>query len=113
MRRLRTFSDRMGRLARAGGDMHRFDVEVVEVAIRERLGGRVRDLRLQRTEQHIELHGIVKTFHAKQLVQAVALAFAGEARIVNLVDVPRPGVRPCDERRQESSAETGVSSRHA
>jgi hypothetical protein len=93
--------------------MQRFDVELVERAIRERLGGRVRDLRLRRTEQHIELHGIVMTFHAKQLVQAVALALAGEARIVNLVDVPRHGVRPCDERRHESSARTGASSHHA
>ncbi len=74
------------------------DVERIGLAIRQRLGGRVRDLVLRHAENCLELHGRVATYHAKQLAQAVALEAAGCLRIVNLIHVRRHSARFVDQR---------------
>ena len=64
----------------------------LEVHVRERTAGRVRNLRVYRSGDHVILQGSSETFYAKQLAQHAALQFAPHGRLFNEITVNRRGV---------------------
>lgn len=65
--------------------------EELEFLIRERTGGRVRNLRVYRYEEGLVLRGSSHTFYAKQLAQHAALQLVPHGRLLNEIVV-----EPCD-----------------
>lgn len=62
----------------------------LQAEIRQRTGGRVRNLRVYRTADSLVLTGTSGTFYAKQLAQHAALELAPSARLVNDIVVGDP-----------------------
>jgi len=63
----------------------------IEHRILERIGGRVRNLRVVRSDGRMILEGSSGSFHAKQLATHAALEMAPENEWVNAIIVDRPG----------------------
>jgi hypothetical protein len=61
----------------------------LEHHILERIAGRVRNLRIVRSEGRLILEGSSTSFHAKQLATHAALEFAPEDELVNAITVER------------------------
>jgi hypothetical protein len=61
----------------------------LEHRILERLAGRVRNLRVFRSEGRLVLEGSSTSFHAKQLATHAALEFAPADELVNAITVDR------------------------
>jgi hypothetical protein len=61
----------------------------LEHRILERIAGRVRNLRVVRSEGRLILEGSSASFHAKQLATHAALAVAPEDELVNAITVDR------------------------
>jgi osmotically-inducible protein OsmY len=55
--------------------------------IRQRLGGRIRELRVLVREDGVVLQGRVSTYHAKQLAQHAAMEVSGRAIVSNEIVV--------------------------
>ncbi|MCS7015613.1 MAG: hypothetical protein RMJ19_02015 [Gemmatales bacterium] len=66
--------------AQAAGD------ELLEATVQKRLGNRIRDLRVVRSERGIILRGRVPTYYAKQLAQHAILEL-GELVAANQIEV--------------------------
>jgi hypothetical protein len=58
--------------------------------IRQRIGGRVRNLRVHRTDDELVLTGTSGTFYVKQLAQHAALTLEPELRLINEITVGDP-----------------------
>lgn len=65
--------------------------EDLEFQIRERTAGRVKDLRVFRSDEGVVLQGSSHTFYAKQLAQHAALQLVPRGRLLNEIVVV-----PCD-----------------
>ena len=61
----------------------------LEHRILERIGGRVRNLRIVRRDGRLILEGSSGSFHAKQLAAHAALEMAPEDELVNAITVDR------------------------
>ncbi len=59
----------------------------IVIELHLRLGGRIQELSLSQFANRLVLCGQAKTYYAKQLAQEVVLSFAGEALVVNEIDV--------------------------
>lgn len=62
----------------------------LQAEIRQRTGGRVRNLRVFRTADSLVLTGTSGSFYAKQLAQHAALELAPSARLINDIVVGDP-----------------------
>jgi osmotically-inducible protein OsmY len=62
----------------------------LEHQILERIAGRVRNLRVVRSEGRLILEGSSVSFHAKQLATHAALEFAPDDELINAITVERP-----------------------
>jgi hypothetical protein len=62
----------------------------IEHRILERIGGRIRNLRVVRSAGRMILEGSSGSFHAKQLATHAALEMAPEDEWVNAITVDRP-----------------------
>ena len=62
----------------------------IEHRILERIGGRIRHLRVVRSDGRMILEGKSGSFHAKQLATHAALEMAPEDEWVNAITVDRP-----------------------
>jgi hypothetical protein len=60
--------------------------EFLEATIQRRLGSRIRDLRVVRSERGVILQGRVPTYYAKQLAQHAILEL-GEPVVANQIEV--------------------------
>jgi hypothetical protein len=61
----------------------------LEHQILERIAGRVRNLRVVRSEGRLIIEGSSASFHAKQLATHAALEFAPDDELVNAITVER------------------------
>ncbi len=61
--------------------------EHLEMLVLRRLGGRIRDLRVEVRETGLVLQGRAATYHAKQLAQHVAMEISGLAIAANDIEV--------------------------
>ena len=61
----------------------------LEHRILERISGRVRNLRIVRSQGRLILEGSSKSFHAKQLATHAALELAPADELVNAITVER------------------------
>ena len=61
----------------------------LEHRILERLGGRVRNLRVVRSAGRLILEGSTASFHAKQLATHAALELAPDDELINAITVDR------------------------
>ena len=55
-------------------------IQVID-ALRQRLGGRVRDVRLTQMADQLVLHGRVNTYYAKQMAQTIVLETRRTGRV--------------------------------
>jgi osmotically-inducible protein OsmY len=62
----------------------------IEHRILERIGGRIRNLRVIRSDGRMILEGSSGSFHAKQLATHAALEMAPEDEWINAITVDRP-----------------------
>jgi hypothetical protein len=65
-------------------------IEEAVVKLQNRVGSRVRGLRVVIEDRHIILHGRAPTYHAKQLVQHAAMAILGLPILANRIEVQAP-----------------------
>lgn len=63
-----------------------FGDELLEATVQKRLGNRIRDLRILRSERGVILQGRVPTYYAKQLAQHAILEL-GELVAANQIEV--------------------------
>ncbi len=69
------------------------DVESIEATLKYRLGGRVRDLRVESQARGLILTGCASSYHAKQLAQYMILEELGLPLLANQIAVhPAPHV---------------------
>jgi len=68
-----------------------YAAEELEFQIRERTAGRVKNLRVYRSDDGVVLQGSSHTFYAKQLAQHAALQLVPRGRLLNEIVVV-----PCD-----------------
>lgn len=68
----------------------RVSVPALQAEIHQKTGGRVRNLRVYRTEEGLVLTGLSGTFYAKQLAQHAALELEPQVRLVNDITVGEP-----------------------
>lgn len=68
-------------------DMSESSVEQLEVLVRRRLHGQVRDLRLLMGDQGLTLQGQTSTYYAKQMAQHAAMEITGLAILANEIEV--------------------------
>jgi hypothetical protein len=61
--------------------------EYLESVVHNRLGGRVRDLRIIVRDEGLILQGRTATYHAKQLAQHAAMEMAGRPILANDIEV--------------------------
>lgn len=62
-------------------------LESLELMLQGRLGGRIKDLRIEVREGGLVLHGRCGTYHAKQLAQHAAMELAGLSIVANDIAV--------------------------
>lgn len=68
-------------------DMSEPSVEQLEVLVRRRLHGQVRDLRLLLRDQGLIVQGQTSTYYAKQLAQQAVMEITGLAILANEIEV--------------------------
>jgi hypothetical protein len=61
--------------------------EDLEILLQNRLGGRIRGLRILLRQNGVILQGLASTYHAKQLAQHVAMEVAGLPIVANDIEV--------------------------
>ncbi|OAI56080.1 hypothetical protein AYO47_09280 [Planctomyces sp. SCGC AG-212-M04] len=62
-------------------------VSRIERIVRCRTGGRIRDLRVDVTEEHVVISGVASTYYAKQLVTHAALDEIPGRILTNAIEV--------------------------
>ena len=60
--------------ATVAGKIHQ-DFDELEVRLQSQLSGRIRDLSLRLEDDGIVLQGFTRTYHAKQVAQAIVMRF--------------------------------------
>jgi hypothetical protein len=63
------------------------DMARVEALIRSRLGGRIQDLHLERTDKGLFVRGRTRTYYAKQLVSHAVMDLMGIPIVANEIEV--------------------------
>ncbi len=71
----------------------RADAEQAEQFLKQHLGGRVWDLHIEVRQEGVILHGLARSFHAKQLAQHTVLKVLKAPILANLIEVRRVGDR--------------------
>jgi hypothetical protein len=74
-------------LEKAGARSDDVRAESLELALQGRLGGRVKDLRVDVRAGGLVLQGRTSTYHAKQLAQHAAMELAGLPILANDIEV--------------------------